>query len=81
MHEMDGCQCMILKEVNVFVSLIICPIVNNLKEEEKNIMVCKFKNYFSEKKLPLIENLKLKSLTCFHHQIDIIVACPKEISS
>ena len=29
-HEMDDCQCVILKEINVLVSLIICPIANNL---------------------------------------------------
>ena len=39
-----------------------------------SIVVDKFKNYFSEKKKhPLIENLKIKSLISFKHQINIIV--------
>ena len=41
--------------------------------KEKSIMVYKFKNYFSEKKLSLIVNVRIKSLTCFKHQINIIV--------
>ena len=38
------------------------------KQKETSIMVFKFKIYFSAKKLPLIENLKIKSLMCFRHQ-------------
>ena len=37
-------------------------------------MVYKFKNSFSEKKVRLIENIRTKPLTCFKHQINIIVA-------
>ena len=47
LHEMYDFQCLILKEINIFVSLIICSI------PEKSIIVYKFKNSFSEKKLPL----------------------------
>ena len=28
------------------------------------------KVFFSEKKLPLIKNLKIRSLTCFRHQVN-----------
>ena len=41
--------------------------------KEKSIMVYKFKNSFSEKKLSLIVNVRIKSLTCFKLQINIIV--------
>ena len=63
---MDDCQCVILKEINVFLSLIICPIVNNLintstSRKRNKYHGYKFKNYFSEKKLPLTENLRIKS--------------------
>ena len=36
-------------------------------------MVYKFKNSFSEQELPLIENVRIKSLTFFKHQINVIV--------
>ena len=42
--------------------------------KETSIIVYKFKNYFSEKKLPLVENLKIKYLVSFKHQFSIIVA-------
>ena len=37
---------------------------SSTKGKEKSIIVHKFRNYFSEKKLPLIENLRIKSLNC-----------------
>ena len=58
--DMDDCRCVILKEINNFVSLIAS-------------LIFKFKSIFSKKKLPLIENLRIKSLNCFKHQINIIV--------
>ena len=42
----------------------------------KSIMVYKFKNYFSEKETSanwIIENVRIKFLTYFKHQINIIV--------
>ena len=41
--------------------------------KETSIIVYKFKNSFSEKKLPLVENLKIKSLVYFKYQFSIIV--------
>ena len=72
-HEMHGCQCMILKEIKIiFVSMIICSIVGNPTHppEGKETSINNLKN---EKKLPLTENLRLKSLSCFKHQINKIV--------
>ena len=40
--------------------------------KETSIIVNKFKNYFSAKKLPLIENLRIKFLTFFKRQFDKI---------
>ena len=45
----------------------------HLKEEKKSIIANNSKVFFSEKKLQLTENKKIKSLNCFRHQIDIIV--------
>ena len=42
------------------------------KRKETSIMVYKFKISFSEKKHPLIENLRIKSLNCFSHHVNII---------
>ena len=39
----------------------------HLKEKKQVLIIKKWK------KLPLIENLRVKSLTCFKHQINIIV--------
>ena len=39
----------------------------HLKGKETSITVYEFKNTFFEKKLPLIENLRIKSLSCFKH--------------
>ena len=83
-HEMYGCQCMIMKEIKIiFVSMIICSTVGSLintSPEGKETSIDK-KN---EKKLPLIENLRIKSLSCFKHQINIIVvvlSCTVEVFS
>ena len=38
--------------------------------KEASALVCKFKNCFSKKKFPIIENSMIKSLTCFKYQID-----------
>ena len=76
-HEMYGCQCMILKKIKIiFVSLIICSVVGNLNNTSawrKRI-----------KDVSLIENLRIKSLSCFKHQMNIIIVffpCAKEVSS
>ena len=75
-HEMDDCQYVILKEINIFLSLIICTIVADLINMSTwtkiHIIAYKFKNSFTEKKWPLIQNLRIKFLTCFKHQINII---------
>ena len=41
--------------------------------KETSIMVFKLKNSFSEKKLPFIEKLRIKSTTCFKDQISIML--------
>ena len=72
-HVTDDCQCVIPQKINIFVSLIIFSIVHSLINKYKyNILINKFKNSFSEKKFPLIENLRIKSSTCFNHQFNII---------
>ena len=38
--------------------------------KQTSIVVYKCKNYFFEKTRPLIENLRIKSLTCFIHQFN-----------
>ena len=53
---------------NLFVDILTHP----PKGKEKSIIVYKFQNYFPEKKLPLIENLSIKSLNYFKHQISKI---------
>ena len=59
----------------------IC-ILNNLSDSQQPYqnfhvkekkMVYEFKNSFSEKKFSLIVNVRIKSLTCFKHRINIIV--------
>ena len=70
---MDDCQYVTLKEINMFVSLILCAIVNKLffvrlsihspKGKEKSIMAYKFKSSSSEKEVPLNENIRINSLT------------------
>ena len=62
---------------HIFVSLIIFSIVGNLintlkKEEKASFKIYNFKNYFSEKILPLIENVRIKLLNCCKHHINII---------
>ena len=60
-HEMHGCQCMILKEINIMLeSVIICLIVGNFINTSTLNELC-------EKKLPFIENLRVKYLSCFKH--------------
>ena len=39
----------------------------HLKGKETSITVYKFKYAFCEKKLPFIENLRIKALNCFQH--------------
>ena len=50
---------------------------------KRNITVYYFKNAFCEKKLPLIENLRIKSLSCFKYEINITykinIYCPVEV--
>ena len=71
---------MILKKMNfIFVSLIIAQLLttsstNSPKGKETSTIVHKFTNSFSGKKLPLNENSRINSLTCFKHQININVA-------
>ena len=75
-HEMYGCQCMILKEIKIiFVSVIACSIVGNLintstwrKRNKKVLINKKWKETFTYWKF------KDTSLSCFKHQINIIVA-------
>ena len=64
---MDDCQSVTLKEIQVFVFLIICSIFDNiintsLRGKEKCMTVYKFKNSFSDKKLPPNGNVGIKSL-------------------
>ena len=60
-HEMHGCQCVILKEINIMLeSVIICLIVGNFINTSTLNELC-------EKKLPFIENLRVKYLSCFKH--------------
>ena len=72
-HEMYGCHCMILMGINIILaSVIIRSIVENLIITSS---LMKRNNYYSElmqklfceKKLPYIENLRIKSLRCFKH--------------
>ena len=63
-HEMDDCQCMILKEINIFVSLIIVSDCQQphqhipSKEKKKVSWYTNSKILFLKKKLELIELLK-----------------------
>ena len=66
---MYGCQCMTLKEIIIiFILLITCSIIHNpinatnLKKSNKYYSTQTQKMFF-EKKLQLIENLRIKSLT------------------
>ena len=66
-QKMYGFLCIIRKEINiVFVSVIICSIADNFintstwRERNKYYSVL-IQNTFCEKKLPLIENLRIKS--------------------
>ena len=54
-YDMYGCQCRILKEININTSIW----------KETNITVYYFKNAFCEKKFPLMKNLRIKSLNLF----------------
>ena len=45
----------------------------HLKEKKIASWYTNAKNSFSEKKLPLVENVRIKSLTCFKYQINIMV--------
>ena len=88
-YEMCGYQCMITKGIHIiFVSMTICSIAKALiitytwRKRNKYYSVL-IQKYFCEKKLPFIENLRIKSLSCFKHQINIIVllSCAVEMSS
>ena len=63
-HEMDDCQCMILKEINIFASLIIVsdcqqPHQHILSKEKKKVSwYTNSKILFLKKKLELTELLK-----------------------
>ena len=66
---------------HIFVSLIICSIDDNLNKKKQVSWYTNPKNFFSEKKLQLIKNLRIKSLNFFSHHINIIVViCPMEVS-
>ena len=45
----------------------------HLKENKQVLQCNKFKNAFCKKKLKLIENLRIKPLSCFMHNINITV--------
>ena len=73
-------------------SLIICSITYHLiktlsasvPEVKKDSITCTVNLIFClpKKKLPFIENLRIKSLTCFKHQINItVVLLSVEVSS
>ena len=78
-HSMNKCQCLILKEINVYVSILdnifncwqphqSIHLKKKKKSQKKSIQkYTNAKNHFSEKKLPLIENLRVKSLDCLKH--------------
>ena len=79
-QEIDDCQCVIIEGnegtciLDNFFWLSTTSSTYPPKGKENSIMVYKFKNSLSEKQLLLIENLGIKSLTWFKHQINIIVA-------
>ena len=74
-HEMHGCQCMILKEIKIiFASMIICSIVGNPTHPPEG-KVLSINNLKNEKKLPLTENLRVKSLSCFQINKIVFVLC------
>ena len=72
-HEMYGCHGMILMGINIILaSVIICSIVENLiitsnLRKRNNYYSELMQKLFCEKKLPYIENLRIKSLRCFKH--------------
>ena len=66
---MDEFQRAILKNICILDSLFDCY---PAEVKEKSIIVYKFQISFSEKKLPPMENVRMKSLIFFKHQINII---------
>ena len=72
-HKMYGSLCLILKELNfVFVSVITCSIDDNLI----NTSTWRKRNRYYNvliKKFLFIENLRIKFLSIFQHQINITV--------
>ena len=90
-HKMYGCLCITLKEIDlVFVSVIICSIADNLintsiwRERNKYYSELIRKYFFCEKKLPLIQNLRVKYPSCFKDQITInavLLSCGSLIKS
>ena len=72
-HEMYGCHGMILMGINIILaSVIICSIVENLiitsnLRKRNNYYSELMQKLFCEKKLPYIENLRIKSLSCFKY--------------
>ena len=79
-HKMYSCLCITLKEIDlVFVSVIICSIADNLintsiwRERNKYYSELIQKCFFCEKKLPFIQNLRIKYPSCFKNQINMNV--------
>ena len=71
-HEMYGCHYMILMGINILASVIIRSIVENLiikssLRKRNNYYSELMQKLFCEKKLPYIENLRIKSLRYFKH--------------
>ena len=60
--------------VSVIIFQLLKPSSTHAPEGNKeNYSVLIQKSFFGEKKLPLIENLRIKLLSCFNHQINITV--------
>ena len=86
-HKMYGCLCIILKEIDlIFVSVIADNLINTSIWRERNKYYSELiqKRFFCEKKLPLIQNLRIKYSSCFKDQINInvvLLSCGSLIKS